>query len=101
MFAYTLAWVMFRKSNHHQLHYLDDFLFVGAPASLECSASLKCALHLCDNLGIPVAAHKTEGTPTCVTILGIQKGTVAMKLSLASESSLASGSLAQQTSSHQ
>lgn len=89
-FADALAWVMFRHGIHHQLHYLDDFLFVGAPASPECSANLQCALQLCDNLGVPVATHKTEGPATCVTFLGIQIDSVAMQLSLAPDKLAAS-----------
>ena len=85
LLADALAWVMFRHGIHHQLHYLDDFLFVGAPASLKCSTSLQFALQLCDNLGVPVAAHKTEGPATRVTFLGIQIDSVAMQLSLASD----------------
>ena len=58
------------------MHYLDDFLFVGAP-------SLQTALRVCQELGVPVAAHKTEGPSTCLTFLGIQIDSVAMQLSLA------------------
>ena len=82
-FADALAWVMQCNGINRQLHYLDDFLFVGAPSSHECAASLQTALQVCRRLVVPVAAHKTEGPSTCLTFLGIQIDSGAMQLSLA------------------
>lgn len=81
--ADALAWVLHSHGVRHQLHYLDDFLFLGAPASAECAGNLQSALHLCESLGVPVASHKTEGPSTSLTFLGIQLDSVAMQLSLA------------------
>ena len=82
-FADALAWVMQCNGINRQLHYLDDFLFLGSPSGQECAASLQTALQVCQRLGVPVAAHKTEGPSTCLTFLGIQIDSVAMQLSLA------------------
>ena len=84
-FADALAWVMQEHGVNRQLHYLDDFLFLGAPGSTECAASLQTALHLCSHLGVPVASHKTEGPATQLTFLGIQIDTETMQLSLAQD----------------
>ena len=65
-FADALAWVMQCNGINRQLHYLDDFLFLGAPSGQECAASLQTALQVCQRLGVPVAAHKTEGPSTCL-----------------------------------
>ena len=82
-FADALAWIMHCNGVQQQLHYLDDFLFLGAPSNQECAAGLQTALQVCDRLGVPVANHKTEGPSTCLTFLGIQIDSVAMQLSLA------------------
>ena len=72
-FADALALAMQSRGVVRQLHYLDDFLFVGGPASQEC------ALQVCCHLGVPVAAHKTEGPTTCLTFVGIQLDSISMQ----------------------
>lgn len=67
------------------LHYLDDFLIVGAPGSLGCAHSLASLLHTFERLGVSVAMHKLEGPATNTTFLGIQIDTRAMQLSLPQE----------------
>jgi len=81
-FADALAWVLLRRGVSKQLHYLNDFLFIGAPSSQECSSNLQRALQACQDLGVPVAVHKTEGPTTKLTFLGIQIDSVIMQLSL-------------------
>ena len=84
-FADALAWVMHKHGVSRQLHYLDDYLFLGAPTSQECAHNLQTALQVCHQLGVPVAAQKTEGPTTCLTFLGIQLDSVSMQLSLAQD----------------
>ncbi len=57
------------------MHYLDDFLLIGAPASVECDAHLSTLLTTFDRLGLPVAPKKLEGPTTRVTFLGIELDT--------------------------
>ena len=64
------------------LHYLDDFLFLGKPNSLECANNLATALAVCRKLGIPVAPHKVEGPNSSLSFLGIQIDSVTAQLSL-------------------
>ena len=71
-FADALAWVLKQEGVVHQIHYLDDFLFVGSPQSPLCKQALAKALALCKHLHVPVAMHKTEGPATQLTFLGIQ-----------------------------
>ena len=80
--ADALAWIIAANGVTRQLHYLDDFLFLGPPNSNECALSLQTALQACRLLGMPVATHKTEGPSSQLTFLGIQIDTVAMQLSL-------------------
>ena len=83
--ADALAWVMAARGIKWQLHYLDDFLFLGPPRSATCSWALQQALTTCKLLGVPVAGHKIEGPATSLTFLGIQINSVDMTLSLAEE----------------
>ena len=83
--ADTLAWVLADNGVDRQLHYLDDFLFIGPPKRDTCAASLQIALQVCSRLGMPVSHHKTVGPSTKLTFLGIQIDTKAMLLSLAQD----------------
>ena len=76
---------MHRRGIRWQLHYLDDFLFLGPPKETTCAVALQEAHATCRDLGVPVATHKTEGPMTQLTFLGIQVDTEAMQLSLAPE----------------
>ena len=69
--ADALAWGLFCNGVPHQLHYLDDFLLLGAPNTGQGSTVLHTALSTFDQLGVPVASHKTEGPATAVTFLGV------------------------------
>ena len=42
------------------LHYLDDFLFIGALITEESKQALERAFSTSANLGIPVATHKVR-----------------------------------------
>ena len=78
-FADALAWILHARGVVWQLHYLDDFLFLGAPTDNACGRALDVALDTCGEMGVPVAAHKTEGP---ASQLGILVDTVTMSLSL-------------------
>ena len=58
-----------RPAGH--VHYLDDFVVFGAPSTAECKDRV---LQLCRHLGIPIAAHKTEGPAMIIIFLGIELG---------------------------
>ena len=49
--ADALAWILHSRGVRHQLHYLDDFLLLGPPESLECAQSLQLTLSICEELG--------------------------------------------------
>ena len=70
--ADALVWILHATGAINQLHYLDDFLLLGAPDSPECDRTLAQTLQVCQELGVPIAPHRTE-SPCCqVTFLGIQ-----------------------------
>ena len=46
-FADALAWIMHRRGVRWQLHYLDDFLFLGPPKETTCTVALQEAQATC------------------------------------------------------
>jgi len=62
--ADTLTWGMYSNGVQLQLHYLDDFLFVGPPNTTDCATALLKALQTCEQLGVPFPVHKMEGPST-------------------------------------
>ena len=67
------------------LHYLDDFLVIGAPTTRECKQALETALGLCRRLGIPISVHKTEGPSVVLILLGVELDTQKMEVWLPRE----------------
>ena len=79
--ADALQWILMRVSIE-VIHYLDDFLLFGPPGSLCCERALSASMELCAKLGVPLAAHKTEGPSTRITFLGIELDTEARTVRL-------------------
>ena len=80
--AQALEWILRARGVSHMIHYLDDFLVLGAPNSPECADALAITLHTCAELGVPLAADKIEGPTTSLTFLGIQLDSTSLSLSL-------------------
>ena len=70
-FVDAMAWILHTRGVAWQLHYLDDFLFIGPSADDSCAKALDVAMGMCKELEVPVATHKTEGQATQLTFLGI------------------------------
>ncbi len=68
-----LIWMM---GHNGAIHYLDDYLFFGR------AGALQVALRVCEEVGMPVAVHKTEGPSTALVFLGILIDTVKMEIRL-------------------
>ena len=83
--ADALQWVIESHGVQHIMHYLDDYLLLGPPESLECQRALETTLTYCQNLGVPVADHKTEGPSTLLVFLGIEIDTINRTLRLPRE----------------
>ncbi len=75
--ADMIAWTLHCSGIQHQIHYLDDFLFFGAPKTDEGRKALDIVLRVLAWLEVPVASHKTEGPATALTYLGILINTEA------------------------
>ena len=59
-FSTAIHWVLSNKlAIPAVVHVLDDFLFIGSPATQECMHSLQSFLTLCENINIPIKHTKT------------------------------------------
>ena len=79
------SWVIHQQGVRHHLHYLDDFLLLGAPGSEQAQNAMDIVLRLFDTVGILIASHKTEGPATSLSFLGILIDTQAFELRLPAE----------------
>ena len=59
--ADAAEWIVRRRGVKFLIHYLDDYLIIGAPHSNECKESLEILLSTFGRLEIPVADDKLEG----------------------------------------
>ena len=83
--ADALEWCLRRNGVHRVWHYLDDFVVVGRPESVECHHFLETMKEVCSRLGVPLAVEKVEGPSSCLTFLGIEIDTVEGTLRLPKE----------------
>ena len=82
----AIQWILTNNYGvRHLLHYLDDFLTAGPPASSICNRNLNSMLSLCERINAPVKSSKIEGPSTAITFLGIHLDTVAMEASITPE----------------
>ena len=84
-FAEALHWILVTNYQVEAIHYLDDFLIVGAAGRDQCAASVWATLSACEHLGVPIAFDKLEGPSTQITFLGILLDSEALTLSLPQE----------------
>ncbi len=80
--ADAAEWIAKQEGVEFVIHYLDDFLLIGAPGSRQCEAELTILLCVFDTLGFPVAPNKLEGPTCCLTFLGFMIDSVGMEIRL-------------------
>ena len=80
--ADLLEWIASQRGVSVCLHYLDDFLTMGPPASPTCQSNLDILTTTCEELGIPLAMEKLEGPSTTLTFLGVEIDTAKMEIRL-------------------
>ena len=59
--ADLLAWIAQNAGVSYLIHYLDDYLTMGPPASTVCQCNVNTFVSLCAELGVPLATDKLEG----------------------------------------
>ena len=68
-FSTAIHWVLSNKlAIPAVVHVLDDFLFIGSPATQECMHSLQSFLTLCENINIPIKHTKTVYPSTVIYV---------------------------------
>ena len=77
-----LEWILREQEECDVIHYLDDFLLVGAPKSGSCGRAVHTAVQTCAALGVPLAMEKLEGPADHLTFLGIVVDSGRMELRL-------------------
>ena len=76
----AMMWILWNRGIVMAVHYLDDFLLLGPPASPPCSQALASTISLCKELGFPVTADKTEGPGSTLTFLGVEIDSIASEI---------------------
>ena len=76
----AVEWIAKQTGVNFVIHYLDDFLVVGAPSSPECATALRTLLEIFGRLGLPVAMEKLEGPVMCLGFLGFELDTLFVVL---------------------
>lgn len=85
LLADLLAWILRKQGVSYVIHYLDDYLTVGAANSIECQQNLHIIIEICRTLGIPLAIEKVAGPAPVLEFLGILLDTVKMEARLPKE----------------
>lgn len=80
--ADAVEWILRQAGVVNVIHYLDDFLLVGAPGSPECAESLAKLLEIFAELGLPVALDKLEGPVCQLPFLGFELDSILMEVRL-------------------
>ena len=78
----ALEWILAHRGISSCLHYVDDFLTMGASGTEECQENLRLITATYSELGVPLAAHKIEGPAAIITFLGIEIDATSMVLRL-------------------
>ena len=75
-FSTFIEWLVQKEAQKGlSMHYLDDYLFVGAQGSGDCKTLLEVFHKTCQHLGVPIAHEKTEGPVTEIVFLGLKINT--------------------------
>ena len=64
------------------LHYIDYFLTIGVPDSLECLRNMQLMEETCAQAGLPIEPSKSMGPSSSIVFLGIKIDSVSGMLSL-------------------
>ena len=67
-----LLWIMQKKGVSWAIHYIDDFLTMGAPLTGQCLKNTLIMQSVCDDAGLPMEPSKSVGPTTSLVFLGIQ-----------------------------
>ena len=64
------AWIAQNAAVSYLIHYLDDYLTMGPPASTVCQQNVDTLVSLCTDLRVLIATNKLEGPSKSLSFLG-------------------------------
>ena len=80
--ADALQWIMIKHGVSSFAHYLDDYITLGAPGSLERRQNLDSMIATCEHTGTPLEVNKCEGPSTTIVFLGLELDSLNFKVRL-------------------
>ena len=80
--ADAAEWIAHQSGIQFIIHYLDDFLIIGAPTLTECVAALKALIAIFKKLGLPLAIKKVEGPLMQIDFVGFELDSQYMQVRL-------------------
>ena len=83
--ADAIEWIAKNNGIQFIIHYLDDFLLLGAPGSQQCTKSVTTLMEILQQLGMPVAWDKLEGPAPRLTFLGFELDSINWEIRLPRE----------------
>ena len=79
-FSTALQWILQKKLDTPAVvQVLDDFLFIGAPGTAQCTHALESFMKICADINIPIKHSKTFHPTTVICFLGIELDTIKME----------------------
>ena len=75
--ADALQWILERIG---VAHYIDNFITIGAPDSMECQENATIMHTTCERVGLPVEPEKGDGPATTISFVGIKLDSVALEI---------------------
>ena len=79
-FSTALQWILQNKLDTPAVvRVLDDFLFIGAPGTTQCTHALESFVKICTDINIPIKHSKTVHPTTVLCFLGIELDTIKME----------------------
>ena len=78
--ADSLEWIVHHEAVEWIFHYLDDFVVIGPPGTLQCQRALDTLIRVYKQLGVPLAPEKQDGPTTSIVVLGILIDTIKQEL---------------------
>lgn len=85
-FAKFLNWLISKRTGSWDIdHYLDDYFFAGEGHSDKCQELMREFLLMCQELGVPIAQEKTEGSSTSLVYLGYLLDTIEFQIRIPEE----------------
>lgn len=80
--ADMVQWIMQRRGIANVFHYIDDFIALGMPGTVECEENNMIMHETCTEVGLPADPVKDEGPATTITFTGIEIDSDEMVLRL-------------------